>query len=205
MIIIVTTLALLSSCSCHREEDTWARGPLSQDYWAASSHKQLDSWTTLCNCNHNPTSASNYYGHCIRLHYIIWLALLWAGYQALLIIYCITVSCIFICCTNVRLQQVRMSLLRSQCLWQVNTLDTPSTLLNFRRLVKITPIFGLGKMFTYFSFHADNPITYKVEGNRQALKVFFYLENYNFEQLPQRLKNGGGIKVHPVLFTQGMK
>ncbi|XP_055490405.1 phosphatidylinositol 3,4,5-trisphosphate-dependent Rac exchanger 2 protein [Leucoraja erinacea] len=52
---------------------------------------------------------------------------------------------------------------------------------------------------------ANNPITYKVEGNRQALKVFFYLENYNFEQLPQRLKNGGGIKVHPVLFTQAME
>ncbi|XP_059838423.1 phosphatidylinositol 3,4,5-trisphosphate-dependent Rac exchanger 2 protein [Hypanus sabinus] len=52
---------------------------------------------------------------------------------------------------------------------------------------------------------ANNPITYKVEGNRQALKVFFYLENYNFEQLPQRLKNGGGFKVHPVLFTQAME
>ncbi|XP_067836414.1 phosphatidylinositol 3,4,5-trisphosphate-dependent Rac exchanger 2 protein isoform X2 [Heptranchias perlo] len=52
---------------------------------------------------------------------------------------------------------------------------------------------------------ANNPVTYKVEGNRQALKVFLYIENYNFEQLPQRLKNGGGIKVHPVLFTQAME
>ncbi|XP_078254244.1 phosphatidylinositol 3,4,5-trisphosphate-dependent Rac exchanger 2 protein isoform X2 [Rhinoraja longicauda] len=52
---------------------------------------------------------------------------------------------------------------------------------------------------------ANNPITYNVEGNRQALKVFFYLENYNFEQLPQRLKNGSGVKVHPVLFTQAME
>ncbi|XP_069777400.1 phosphatidylinositol 3,4,5-trisphosphate-dependent Rac exchanger 2 protein isoform X4 [Narcine bancroftii] len=52
---------------------------------------------------------------------------------------------------------------------------------------------------------ANNPLTYKVEGNRQALKVLFYLENYNFEQLPLRLKNGGGFKVHPVLFTQAME
>ncbi|GCB72902.1 hypothetical protein scyTo_0002246 [Scyliorhinus torazame] len=52
---------------------------------------------------------------------------------------------------------------------------------------------------------ANNPIMYKVEGNRQALKVLFYLDSYNFEQLPQRLKNGGGFKVHPILFTQAME
>ncbi|XP_060680096.1 phosphatidylinositol 3,4,5-trisphosphate-dependent Rac exchanger 2 protein [Hemiscyllium ocellatum] len=52
---------------------------------------------------------------------------------------------------------------------------------------------------------ANNPIMYKVEGNRQALKVFFHLESYNFVQLPQRLQNGGGLKVHPVLFTQAME
>ncbi|XP_048452339.1 phosphatidylinositol 3,4,5-trisphosphate-dependent Rac exchanger 2 protein isoform X2 [Rhincodon typus] len=52
---------------------------------------------------------------------------------------------------------------------------------------------------------ANNPIMYKVEGNRQALKVFFHLESYNFVQLPQRLKSGGGLKVHPVLFTQAME
>uniref|UniRef100_A0A4W3GI62 Phosphatidylinositol-3,4,5-trisphosphate dependent Rac exchange factor 2 n=1 Tax=Callorhinchus milii TaxID=7868 RepID=A0A4W3GI62_CALMI len=51
---------------------------------------------------------------------------------------------------------------------------------------------------------ANTPITYRVEGSRQALKVFFYLEGYNFEQLPQKLQNGGGFKIYPVLFTQGI-
>lgn len=49
----------------------------------------------------------------------------------------------------------------------------------------------------------DVPLTYQVEGSRQALKVYFYLDSYHFEQLPQRLKNGGGFKIHPVLFAQG--
>lgn len=47
------------------------------------------------------------------------------------------------------------------------------------------------------------PITYQAEGSRQALKVYFYLDNYHFEQLPQRLRNGGGFKIYPVLFAQG--
>lgn len=47
------------------------------------------------------------------------------------------------------------------------------------------------------------PIVYQAEGSRQALKVYFYLDSYNFEQLPQRLKNGGGFKIYPVLFAQG--
>lgn len=49
----------------------------------------------------------------------------------------------------------------------------------------------------------DVPITYQAEGSRQTLKVYFYLDGYHFEQLPQRLKNGGGFKIHPVLFSQG--
>lgn len=48
------------------------------------------------------------------------------------------------------------------------------------------------------------PISYQVEGTRQALKVCFYLESFYFSQLPHRLKNGGGIKIYPVLFTQGI-
>lgn len=52
--------------------------------------------------------------------------------------------------------------------------------------------------------HADMPVSYQVEGTRQNLKVFFYLESFYFSQLPHRLKNGGGIKIHPVLFTQGI-
>lgn len=50
---------------------------------------------------------------------------------------------------------------------------------------------------------SDVPITYQAEGSRQTLKVYFYLDSYHFEQLPQRLKNGGGFKIHPVLFSQG--
>ena len=49
----------------------------------------------------------------------------------------------------------------------------------------------------------DMPMSYEVEGTRQALKVCFYLETFYFSQLPQRLRNGGGFKIYPVLFTQG--
>ncbi|CAI9583002.1 unnamed protein product [Staurois parvus] len=49
---------------------------------------------------------------------------------------------------------------------------------------------------------ANVPITYQAEGSRQALKIYFYVDEYHFEHLPQRLKNGGGFKIHPVLFSQ---
>uniref|UniRef100_A0A8C4RZ26 Phosphatidylinositol 3,4,5-trisphosphate-dependent Rac exchanger 2 protein n=1 Tax=Erpetoichthys calabaricus TaxID=27687 RepID=A0A8C4RZ26_ERPCA len=52
---------------------------------------------------------------------------------------------------------------------------------------------------------ANMPITYQVEGSRQALKVHFILENFHFEHLPQRLKNGGGFRIYPVLFTQALE
>uniref|UniRef100_A0AAR2L0G8 Phosphatidylinositol 3,4,5-trisphosphate-dependent Rac exchanger 2 protein n=1 Tax=Pygocentrus nattereri TaxID=42514 RepID=A0AAR2L0G8_PYGNA len=45
----------------------------------------------------------------------------------------------------------------------------------------------------------------KVEGTRQAVKVFFYLEGFYFQQLPQRLRHGGGFKIYPVLFTQALE
>ncbi len=51
--------------------------------------------------------------------------------------------------------------------------------------------------------YADMPMSYQVEGTRQTLKVYFYLESFYFSQLPHRLRNGGGIKIYPVLFTQG--
>uniref|UniRef100_A0A8C2BCG3 Phosphatidylinositol 3,4,5-trisphosphate-dependent Rac exchanger 2 protein n=1 Tax=Cyprinus carpio TaxID=7962 RepID=A0A8C2BCG3_CYPCA len=50
---------------------------------------------------------------------------------------------------------------------------------------------------------ANMPISYQVEGTRQALKVCFYLEAFYFQQLPQRLRHGGSFKIYPVLFTQG--
>ncbi|PWA18194.1 hypothetical protein CCH79_00004218 [Gambusia affinis] len=52
---------------------------------------------------------------------------------------------------------------------------------------------------------ANMPISYQVEGTRQALRVCFYLESYYFAHLPYRLKNGGGVKIYPVLFTQALE
>uniref|UniRef100_A0A7N5ZS98 Phosphatidylinositol 3,4,5-trisphosphate-dependent Rac exchanger 2 protein n=1 Tax=Anabas testudineus TaxID=64144 RepID=A0A7N5ZS98_ANATE len=52
---------------------------------------------------------------------------------------------------------------------------------------------------------ANMPISYQVEGTRQALKVCFQLESFYFSQLPHRLKNGGGVKIYPVLFTQALE
>uniref|UniRef100_A0A3Q2QU97 Phosphatidylinositol 3,4,5-trisphosphate-dependent Rac exchanger 2 protein n=1 Tax=Fundulus heteroclitus TaxID=8078 RepID=A0A3Q2QU97_FUNHE len=52
---------------------------------------------------------------------------------------------------------------------------------------------------------ANMPISYQVEGTRQALRVCFYLESYYFTHLPYRLKNGGGVKIYPVLFTQALE
>ncbi|KAL1006309.1 hypothetical protein UPYG_G00070610 [Umbra pygmaea] len=52
---------------------------------------------------------------------------------------------------------------------------------------------------------ANMPLSYTVDGTRQALKVCFYLETFYFSQLPQRLRNGGGFKIYPVLFTQALE
>ncbi|XP_062311977.1 phosphatidylinositol 3,4,5-trisphosphate-dependent Rac exchanger 2 protein-like, partial [Osmerus eperlanus] len=52
---------------------------------------------------------------------------------------------------------------------------------------------------------ANVPISHQVEGTRQALKVCFHLEGCYFSQLPQRLRNGGGFKIYPVLFTQALE
>uniref|UniRef100_A0A3P8XQY8 Phosphatidylinositol 3,4,5-trisphosphate-dependent Rac exchanger 2 protein n=1 Tax=Esox lucius TaxID=8010 RepID=A0A3P8XQY8_ESOLU len=52
---------------------------------------------------------------------------------------------------------------------------------------------------------ANMPMSYTVEGCRQALKVCFHLETFYFSQLPQRLRKGGGFKIYPVLFTQALE
>ncbi|KAM9775546.1 phosphatidylinositol 3,4,5-trisphosphate-dependent Rac exchanger 2 protein isoform 1-T1 [Syngnathus typhle] len=53
---------------------------------------------------------------------------------------------------------------------------------------------------------ANMPVWYHVEGTRQQLKVFLQLENFYFSQLPARLRaGGGGVKIHPVLFTQALE
>ncbi|KAI6074981.1 phosphatidylinositol 3,4,5-trisphosphate-dependent Rac exchanger 2 protein [Aix galericulata] len=75
----------------------------------------------------------------------------------------------------------------------------------------LVALFDLEKVTFYFRqsepepLVANVPITYQAEGSRQTLKVFFYLDGYHFEQLPQRLKNGGGFKIHPVLFSQALE
>ncbi|MCJ8745772.1 hypothetical protein PDJAM_G00134330 [Pangasius djambal] len=52
---------------------------------------------------------------------------------------------------------------------------------------------------------ANMPISYQVEGTRQAMKVYFYLEGFYFEQLPQRLRHGDGFRIYPILFTQALE
>uniref|UniRef100_A0A8C3S259 Phosphatidylinositol-3,4,5-trisphosphate dependent Rac exchange factor 2 n=1 Tax=Chelydra serpentina TaxID=8475 RepID=A0A8C3S259_CHESE len=75
----------------------------------------------------------------------------------------------------------------------------------------LVALFDLEKVTFYFRpsepepLVANVPITYQAEGSRQALKVYFYLDSYHFEQLPQKLKNGGGFKIHPVLFAQALE
>uniref|UniRef100_A0ABI7WFG9 Phosphatidylinositol-3,4,5-trisphosphate dependent Rac exchange factor 2 n=1 Tax=Felis catus TaxID=9685 RepID=A0ABI7WFG9_FELCA len=75
----------------------------------------------------------------------------------------------------------------------------------------LVALFDLEKVSFYFKpseeepLVANVPLTYQAEGSRQALKVYFYIDSYHFEQLPQRLKNGGGFKIHPVLFAQALE
>uniref|UniRef100_A0A3B4CPD1 Phosphatidylinositol 3,4,5-trisphosphate-dependent Rac exchanger 2 protein n=1 Tax=Pygocentrus nattereri TaxID=42514 RepID=A0A3B4CPD1_PYGNA len=77
--------------------------------------------------------------------------------------------------------------------------DTQVALLD---LEKVTFYF---RQFDGESLVANMPISYQVEGTRQAVKVFFYLEGFYFQQLPQRLRHGGGFKIYPVLFTQALE
>nr|XP_020028762.1 phosphatidylinositol 3,4,5-trisphosphate-dependent Rac exchanger 2 protein isoform X3 [Castor canadensis] len=73
----------------------------------------------------------------------------------------------------------------------------------------LVALFDLEKVSFYFKPSEDEPLvanvplTYQAEGSRQALRIYFYIDSYHFEQLPPRLKNGGGFKIHPVLFAQG--
>ncbi|XP_040288462.1 phosphatidylinositol 3,4,5-trisphosphate-dependent Rac exchanger 2 protein isoform X2 [Bufo bufo] len=75
----------------------------------------------------------------------------------------------------------------------------------------LVALFDLEKVMFYFrqAEHGPQisnvPITYQAEGSRQALKMYFYLDSYHFQHLPQRLKNGGGFKIHPVLFSQALE
>ncbi|KAI1889083.1 hypothetical protein AGOR_G00175400 [Albula goreensis] len=72
-------------------------------------------------------------------------------------------------------------------------------------------LIDLEKVTFYFRQFEGEPlvanmnISYQVEGTRQALKVCFHLESFYFDLLPQRLRNGGGFKIYPVLFTQALE
>ncbi|XP_069477256.1 phosphatidylinositol 3,4,5-trisphosphate-dependent Rac exchanger 2 protein [Ambystoma mexicanum] len=75
----------------------------------------------------------------------------------------------------------------------------------------LVALFDLEKVMFHFRpaeqepLVSNVPITYLAEGSRQALKVYFYIDTYHFEHLPQRLKNGGGFKIYPVLFAQALE
>uniref|UniRef100_A0A7N6A4Y7 Phosphatidylinositol 3,4,5-trisphosphate-dependent Rac exchanger 2 protein n=1 Tax=Anabas testudineus TaxID=64144 RepID=A0A7N6A4Y7_ANATE len=66
-------------------------------------------------------------------------------------------------------------------------------------------IASAGLLFHFQSLLSPNLVSTTVEGTRQALKVCFQLESFYFSQLPHRLKNGGGVKIYPVLFTQALE
>uniref|UniRef100_A0A6J0SMW2 Phosphatidylinositol 3,4,5-trisphosphate-dependent Rac exchanger 1 protein isoform X2 n=1 Tax=Pogona vitticeps TaxID=103695 RepID=A0A6J0SMW2_9SAUR len=68
----------------------------------------------------------------------------------------------------------------------------------------------LDKVVFYFKqldecFVANTHVFYQVEGNRQILKVTFYLDSYYFSKLPSRFQNGGSLKLHAVLFTKALE
>uniref|UniRef100_A0A3P8ZH55 Phosphatidylinositol-3,4,5-trisphosphate-dependent Rac exchange factor 1 n=1 Tax=Esox lucius TaxID=8010 RepID=A0A3P8ZH55_ESOLU len=52
---------------------------------------------------------------------------------------------------------------------------------------------------------ANTPVSYHVEGSRQALRVTLYLDSCHFSELPTRLQNGGSLKLHTVLFTRALE
>ncbi|KAM8966775.1 phosphatidylinositol 3,4,5-trisphosphate-dependent Rac exchanger 2 protein [Pelodytes ibericus] len=75
----------------------------------------------------------------------------------------------------------------------------------------LVALFDLEKVMFFFKqseqgpLVANVPITYHAEGTRQNLKIYFHVDSCHFEHLPQRLKNGGGFKIHPVLFSQALE
>uniref|UniRef100_A0A8C5FY06 Phosphatidylinositol-3,4,5-trisphosphate-dependent Rac exchange factor 1 n=1 Tax=Gadus morhua TaxID=8049 RepID=A0A8C5FY06_GADMO len=45
----------------------------------------------------------------------------------------------------------------------------------------------------------NTPVSYQVDGGRQALRVTLLLDSCHFSELPSRLQNGGSLKLHTVL------
>uniref|UniRef100_A0AAY4ELP1 Phosphatidylinositol 3,4,5-trisphosphate-dependent Rac exchanger 1 protein n=1 Tax=Denticeps clupeoides TaxID=299321 RepID=A0AAY4ELP1_9TELE len=52
---------------------------------------------------------------------------------------------------------------------------------------------------------ANTPVSYCVEGGRQALKVVIYLDSSLYNELPPRIQGGGTLKLHSVLFTRALE
>ncbi|NP_001083702.1 phosphatidylinositol-3,4,5-trisphosphate-dependent Rac exchange factor 1 L homeolog [Xenopus laevis] len=68
----------------------------------------------------------------------------------------------------------------------------------------------LDKVVFYFkqmdeTLVANTPVFHHIEGNRQSLKVIFYLDNYHFSKLPTRFEHGGSLKLQSVLFTKALE
>lgn len=55
------------------------------------------------------------------------------------------------------------------------------------------------------SLVANTPVYYEVEGNRQTIKVLYFLHSSLYNELPSRLQNGGSLKLHSVLFTRALE
>ncbi|CAL8369604.1 unnamed protein product [Lota lota] len=51
----------------------------------------------------------------------------------------------------------------------------------------------------------NTPVYYQVDGSRQALRVTLFLDSCHFSELPSRLRNGGSLKLHTVLFTRALE
>ncbi|XP_030213789.1 phosphatidylinositol 3,4,5-trisphosphate-dependent Rac exchanger 1 protein isoform X3 [Gadus morhua] len=51
----------------------------------------------------------------------------------------------------------------------------------------------------------NTPVSYQVDGGRQALRVTLLLDSCHFSELPSRLQNGGSLKLHTVLFTRALE
>uniref|UniRef100_A0A3Q3J7Q9 Phosphatidylinositol-3,4,5-trisphosphate-dependent Rac exchange factor 1 n=1 Tax=Monopterus albus TaxID=43700 RepID=A0A3Q3J7Q9_MONAL len=77
--------------------------------------------------------------------------------------------------------------------------DTKAALLD---LDKVTVFF---KQMEDECLVANTPVCYQVEGSRQALRVTLYMDSCHFSELPNRLKNGGSLKLHTVLFTRALE
>ncbi|KAJ8260075.1 hypothetical protein GJAV_G00176780 [Gymnothorax javanicus] len=48
-------------------------------------------------------------------------------------------------------------------------------------------------------------VHYHVEGSRQALRITLHLDSCHFCKLPGRLRNGGGLRLHTVLFSRALE